>query len=301
MKRHIIITILTIVLSFVSSIADAQIDKGSIEAMIANHKDVAVALEIRTGAELGVSKMHKKSAKKVAEYRATSDSLDRYKRCFQMVDLLLKTGATAFHTVRTYRSVSGNLKGYWNLLKTYNDKILSNGDVWKSDIMIYETSKKAVNDVADEADELYKSYLDFTLLIGGKNSPKETRIVDMMESIDKINASMDRIDNIIGNAYLELWSYMTCRLGYWKKDLFRMKTMKEMADGAYSNWVKAQMKAYSCLQQKKSYKLSSTLGGGGLIGERRRKKIFMPGDINNKYQGEVDKNFGDLIDNKKNQ
>ena len=48
--------------------------------------------------------------------------------------------------------------------------------------------------------------------------------------------------------------------------------MQEILNGAYGDWVKAQVKAYTCLQEKKSYTPKQTLGGGGLLGERRRKE-----------------------------
>ena len=93
----------------------------------------------------------------------------------------------------------------------------------------------------------------------------------MMECLDKINTSIDNIDNYIAAAYLELWGYMNVRMGFWKKEIYRARSMKEILNGAYGDWVKAQAKAYTCLQEKKSYQPKQTLGGGGLLGERRRK------------------------------
>lgn len=99
MRRNIIRYIL-VVISFFSVLGvQAQGDVASLEAMIKNHKQVRGLLEVRVAAELGVLEYHKLNAKKVNGYRAVSDTLDRYRRCFDVVDLILKTGATAFHTV----------------------------------------------------------------------------------------------------------------------------------------------------------------------------------------------------------
>lgn len=185
--------------------------------------------------------------------------------------LILKTGATAFHTVNASQRVSANIKGYWNLVDTYTNKILLHGAIWPSDTIILTTSKKTVKAIESEAKELKSSYNDFVLLVGGKNSPKETKVLDMMECLDKINTSIDNIDNYIAAAYLELWGYMNVRMGFWKKEIYRARSMKEILNGAYGDWVKAQAKAYTCLQEKKSYQPKQTLGGGGLLGERRRK------------------------------
>ena len=99
MRRNIIRYIL-VVISFFSVLGvQAQGDVASLEAMIKNHKQVRGLLEVRVAAELGVLEYHKLNAKKVNDYRAVSDTLDRYRRCFDVVDLILKTGATAFHRV----------------------------------------------------------------------------------------------------------------------------------------------------------------------------------------------------------
>ena len=250
----------------------ADTDYSSVEAMISNHKTERTVLEIRTLAELGVLKMHKKSAEKVNDYRVVSDTLDRYRRCFDIVDLILQSTSTAFHTVNVYNRISNNVKGYWNLVDTYNNKILLHGAVWPCDTIIFTTSKKTFQTIEAEAKELKNSYMSFAALLGGKMSPKESKVLDLMECLDKINTSMDNIDNAVAAAYTELWGYMTVRMGFWKKEIYRAKSMKEIVNGCYGDWIKAQAKAYTCLQEKRTYTPRQSLGGGGLIGERRRKE-----------------------------
>ena len=272
MKRNIIRLILLVAFMISAAGVQAQNDPTSLEAMIQNHKQVRGLLEIRLAAEVGVLKYHKINAQKVNDYRVVSDTLDRYRRCMNIVDLILKTGATAFHTVNASKRVTANVKGYWELVDTYTNKILLHGAVWPSDTIILTTSKKTVNTIEEEAKQLMSSYNEFATLIGGKNSPKETKVLDMMECLDKINTSIDNIDDCIAAAYTELWGYMTVRMGFWKKEIYRAKSMQEILNGAYGDWVKAQAKAYTCLQEKKSYTPKQTLGGGGLLGERRRKE-----------------------------
>ncbi len=271
--RHNIIRYVFLAILMISAMPTfAQDDKTSIEAMIKNHKQVRGLLEIRVAAELGVLAYHKKNAQKVNDYRVVSDTLDRYRRCFNIVDLILKTGATAFHTVNVSKRVTANVKGYWQLVDTYTNKILLHGAVWPSDTIILHTSKKTVEAIEAEAKQLMSSYNDFALLLGGKNSPKETKVLDMMECLDKINTSIDNIDDCIAAAYMELWGYMNVRMGFWKKEIYRAKSMQEILNGAYGDWIKAQAKAYTCLQEKRTYQPKQPLGGGGLLGERRRKE-----------------------------
>ena len=272
MKRNIFRFFLLATFMIVAVGAKAQGDPASLEAMIQNHKKVREVLEIRAAAEIGLLKYHKINAQKVNDYRVVSDTLDRYRRCMNIVDLILKTGATAFHTVNASKRVLANIKGYWELVDTYTNKILLHGAVWPTDTIILTTSKKTVEAIEAEAKQLKSSYNDFLLLIGGKNSPKETRVLDLMECLDKINTSIDNIDDCVAAAYTELWGYMTVRMGFWKKEIYRAKSMQEILNGAYGDWVKAQAKAYTCLQEKKSYTPKQSLGGGGLLGERRRKE-----------------------------
>ena len=268
MKRYIIRFFLLAAFVFTTIGVQAQNDPASLEAMIQNHKQVRGVLEVRLAAEVGLLKYHKINAEKVNDYRVVSDTLDRYRRCMNIVDLILKTGATAFHTVNASKRVSANIKGYWELVDTYTNKILLHGAVWPTDTIILTTSKKTVEAIEAEAKQLKSSYNDFLLLIGGK----ETRVLDLMECLDKINTSIDNIDDCVAAAYTELWGYMTVRMGFWKKEIYRAKSMQEILNGAYGDWVKAQAKAYTCLQEKKSYTPKQSLGGGGLLGERRRKE-----------------------------
>lgn len=251
--------------------AKAQTDPASLEAMISNHKTVRTVLEVRAIAELGVYNYHKNSATAAKEYKNINDSLDLYRRAFDVIDLLLKGTATAFHGVNTYNRVKSNLTGYWKLVDTYNRKILSHGAVWTSDTLILNTSRRAVEEVAKEASEIYTSLYDLSTIVAGKNSPKEARTSDLMIILDKINSSMDHIDASIHQAYLDLWSYMTVRIGYWKKEIYMARDIKDIVNDAYGRWKKSQNEAAECSREHKSYS-HEPLGGGGLLGERRRKE-----------------------------
>ena len=124
MRRNIIRYIFVVISIFCVHGVQAQGDFTSLEMMIKNHKQVRGLLEVRAAAELGVLEYHKLNAKKVNDYRVVNDTLDRYRRCFDVVDLILKTGATAFHAVNASQRVSANIRGYWNLVDTYTNKIL---------------------------------------------------------------------------------------------------------------------------------------------------------------------------------
>lgn len=243
----------------------AQDDVGSLEAMIKNHKTVRTVLEVRAISELGAYTYHKKISKKITDYREIEQKLDNYKRCFEIVDLILKGTATAFHGVNTYESIKHNITGYWKLIDTYNEKILSHGAIWSSDTLIVNTSKRAVKEVEKSVLNLYKSYLDLSLIISGES---ECSTANLMVILNSINESMDHIDYTIYHAYLDIHTYMTIRLGYWKKEIFMARTIKEIVKDSYTRWLAAGDEAHNCLQDKKSV-THAPLGGGSLIGGRK--------------------------------
>lgn len=244
-------------------------DAPSLEAMISNHKAVRTALDIRMIAELGVEQAHEGSQKSIEEYQESSKRLDKYKRCFDIIDLILNGTATAFHGVRTYQSCSSNIKSYLQLLNEYEEKILLKGKIWSSDTIIYTTSKQTIEDIKSSASSIYKSYIDLSAYLTGT---AECKTESMMLCLQCINENMDAIDASVRNAYLTLWSYMTIRLGFWKKEIFRAKTVKEMAMEAYDTWKKSQYVAYNNLQNPSTEK-HKALGGGGILGGRTREDI----------------------------
>lgn len=244
-------------------------DMPSMEAMISNHKAVRTALEVRMIAELGVEQVHEGSQKSIEEYQESSKRLDKYKRCFDIIDLILNGTATAFHGVRTYQSCSSNIKSYLQLLNEYEEKILLKGKIWSSDTIIFTTSKQTIEDIKSSASSIYKSYIDLSAYLTGT---AECKTESMMLCLQCINENMDAIDASVRNAYLTLWSYMTIRLGFWKKEIFRAKTIREMALEAYDTWKKSQYIAYNNLQSPSTEK-HKALGGGGILGGRSREDI----------------------------
>lgn len=239
-------------------------DPASLEAMIANHKKVRTLLEVRAIAELGVYEYHKQSSKKITDYRKVAEQLDKYKRCFDIMDLVLQGTATAFHGVNTYTSIKRNITRYWKLIDTYHDKILSHGAVWSSDTLILNTTNRAVEDIRDEVGELYKSYGELSLIVTGAT---ECTTANLMMILKHINESMDHIDSSIYHAYLDIHTYMTIRLGYWKKEIFMARTIKEIVRDSYTRWLKSGHRVFNHLQAKKSF-THKPLGGGSLIGGR---------------------------------
>lgn len=242
-------------------------DPLSLEAMIGNHRIVRTALDIRAAAELGVEQAHEGSQKSIEDYQETAKKLDRYKRSFDILELILNGAATAFHGVRTYKNCQNNIKAYVELLGEYEEKILLKGKIWSSDSIIYTTSKQAMEDIKTSATSIYKSYIDLAAYLTGT---AEMDTESMMLCLQCINENMDDINSSIKNAYYTLYSYMLIRTGFWKREIFQARNVREMAIDAYESWKKSQYIAFEKNKRGATHGSDKhkSLGGGGLIGGR---------------------------------
>ena len=170
MNKWIYISLLSLCLLFVPREAkaiDVPTDPASLEAMISNHKKVKAMLELRALAEEGVRTYHKKSMKTMEDYASVNKKLDRYRKCFDIIDLILNGTATGFHAYNSFGNCKRNLTAYYKLLDTYRKEILQHGAVWSSDTIILNASQRAVEGVYKGASQLRKSYLELSELVSG--------------------------------------------------------------------------------------------------------------------------------------
>ena len=54
--------------------------------------------------------------------------------------------------------------------------------------------------------------------------------------MEHINESLDRIRQCIDHTYYVVSRYVTIRLNYFKRTLYMSKTIREMANDAFSRW-----------------------------------------------------------------
>ena len=272
-KQGLVFVIIAMLFVFpAKSFAILDYDAGSLETMISNHKKVRTVLGIRAAAEMGVLEAHKAFSQSATSFEESSKAIDRYKRCFDIIDLILNGTATAFHGVNTYRSVKNNIELYLKLLDDYKTNFLLKGNVKNDDAVIYTTSVEAIKQIKSSAISMYDSYIDLAAYLTGA---AEFDAQSMMICLQCINDNMDDIDSAVKNAYFTLYSYMVMRKGFWKDGLYRGKTIENLAMEAYDSWKKAQYKA----KQKNSRaggdsepEKRARLGGGSLLGNKRLSK-----------------------------
>ena len=69
-------------------------------------------------------------------------------------------------------------------------------------------------------------------------------VLIMMLMIENINKSLDRIKSIVNTAYFQTWKFIKARTSYWKSELYRSKTIREVANDALGRWMEAGMLDY---------------------------------------------------------
>lgn len=101
--------------------------------------------------------------------------------------------------------------------------------------MILAINEKAIRDIANDGEQLYKSVSDLVLYATGAAACSTS---DLLLVLEAVNTSLDDIERHLNRAYIETWRYIQVRIGYWKAKIYRPK-VKEIIDGAFGRWSKA--------------------------------------------------------------
>lgn len=54
--------------------------------------------------------------------------------------------------------------------------------------------------------------------------------------LESINQSLDLIEYHLNTAYFNTWRYIQVRIGYWKSEVYRIRTKRQIADEAFGRW-----------------------------------------------------------------
>ena len=233
MKRALLIIV--VLLSLLPGTIRAQwtFDVVSVEAYINDHKKQRSLLLARSTLEYSNKLLHEYSREEVGEYKELNVDLDRYTRAFDVIDVMYQSLRTVLNVKNTYNSVSDRIGDYKELLENFHEKILKRGRIEPSDALILTINEKAIRDIADEGEHLYKSLSDLVLYATGAAACSTSALLMVLESI---NSSLDSIERHLNRAYIETWRYIQVRIGYWKSKIYRERTKREIIDGAFGRW-----------------------------------------------------------------
>ena len=232
MKRAFVIVVLAALLPGAVR-AQLMFDIPSVEAYINDHKQQRSLLLARSTLEYSNRLLHEYSRKEVGEYKEVNVDLDKYTRAFDVIDVMYQTLRTALNVKNTSRSVSDRIGDYKKMLSEFNDKILRRGQPEWADLQIITINARAIEDIAGEGEQLYKSISDLVLYATGAAACSTSDLLLVFESV---NRSLDNIERHLNRAYFETWRYIQVRIGYWKSKIYRSKTRQEIIDGAFGRW-----------------------------------------------------------------
>lgn len=222
-------------LCFVSNTAKAQwsFDVPTIEAYISDHKNQRSLLLARATLEHSNALLHEYSKTANVNYKEINIELDKYTRAFDVIDLLYQTLRTSLNTYDTYNTIHDRVIDYKNLLEDYYEKCLSRGNIVSTDTLIISINYHMLENIADECENIYKSFSDLVLYATGTAACSTS---NLMLVITSINQSLDNIQKQLNTSYISTWKYIQVRIGYWKAQVYRAKTINEIIQGAYGRW-----------------------------------------------------------------
>lgn len=233
MKRTLLLVIALLTLLPGAVKAQWIFDVPSVEAYINDHKQQRSLLLARSTLEYSNKLLHEYSRKEVGGYKELNVDLDKYTRAFDVIDVMYQTLRTALNAKNTYRTVSDRISDYKTMLEEFNDKVLKRGQPEWADLQIITINAQAIEDIAREGEQLYKSISDLVLYATGAAACSTSDLLMVFESV---NMSLDSIERHLNRAYFETWRYIQVRIGYWKSKIYRSKTRQEIIDGAFGRW-----------------------------------------------------------------
>ena len=234
--RHTIFLALSMLSYVLPATVQAQsFDVTSVEAFITDHKRIRSLLLVRSVVEQSNELLHRECKETDEDYRDVNIQLDKYNRCFDIIDLVYNSASVVFKAKNTYNDVKERIEGYKALLNKYHEQCFKRGNIVSSDTLLITISMRTIAHVAEDGQDMMKSLYDLSLYATGA-VPCTT--ADIMQIIDEIDASLEDIRKTVDRAYFELWQYITVRTGYWTKQLYHSKTLKELSDEAIDRWLK---------------------------------------------------------------
>ena len=205
----------------------------SVEAYIEDHKTQRSLLLVRSTLEASNKLLHDYSSTANVEYKDLNVELDKYTRAFDVIDILYQSLRTSLNIYTTYETVSDRIGDYKNMLNDFNEKCLLRGNIVSTDTLLISINKKAIQKIAEEGENLYRSVSDLILYATGAAACSTS---DLLLVLNNINTSLDNIRTHLNKAYFDTWRYIQVRIGYWKKQVYRAKTKQEIVNDAFGRW-----------------------------------------------------------------
>ena len=213
--------------------AQFNFDVETVEALIRDHKNVRSVLIARNSVEQANLILHQYSRKAVEDHYQLNVELDKFTRLFDMIDIIVSGTSTVFNAKNTYSDVSKRLEDYRKLLQTYTERLAMRGNIQLRDTIIIGTSQRALEHVYEDGKDIYASLTAIIAYSSGKVPCNTSKLLKIIENINK---SLDDIRRTVNAAYIATWRYMQMRLTYYKAEVYRKRSVKEVSAEALDRW-----------------------------------------------------------------
>ena len=252
-----------------------RMDYGTLEAMIKDHKKIRGPIQQRAALEKVNQELHDNSKKKVLDYKDVNDQLDKYTRCFEILDIVYNSLSVSFNIYNTTVDIRNKIVSIKDLLERYRACIITKqrGQVqeaadilsgvkdissisgatewWRDakalynqgtvidpqDTIIFCIGRDMVYQVGDKSEDIYKS---FVTLVGYATGALACSTEGLLMTIQGLDQQITDLRRIVDHGHFLLWRYIHLRTGYWTKGILKPKmSVGEHARNALERWRRA--------------------------------------------------------------
>ena len=232
--RHILQTVFFL-LMLVPSVARAQwgFDFLSVEALIDDHKRVRSVLVARSGVEQANKLLHDYAQMAAVDYDSLNVKLDKYTKCFDIIDIIYNSGMTVMNVYTTADDVTQRVSELEQLIEQFVSTCTARGNIVSSDTLVINACRRCVEQVGADGTALVNSLVELAQYATGLRHMTSAQLLIV---IAQINDSLDSIKECVDHTYYVIWKYVTIRTHYFKRTLYNSKTLREMCHDAFSRW-----------------------------------------------------------------
>ena len=217
---------------FLSASVRSQ-DIASVEAFIDDHKRVRSVLIARSSVEQANEVLHKYSQDLHFTYDSINLQLDRYTKCFDVIDVIFNLGLTAVNVIDVSNDLSDRVSKLNTLLQEFTEVCVLRGNIMSSDTIVLNVCHRAVESARTDVSSLLSSFYELAQYVSGL---RHITTEGFMEVMGNVNTALFSLRSTIDRAYLILWRYITVRTHWFKKSIYMSKDVREMANEAFSRW-----------------------------------------------------------------
>lgn len=233
--KHILQAVL-LLLMLVPGMARAQLwgfDVSSIEALVDDHKRVRSVLMARSGVEQANKVLHDYAQAASVDYDSLNVNLDKYTKCFDIIDIIYNSGMTVMNVYTTTSDVTQRVGELEQLIEQFVTQCSARGNIVSSDTLIIGACRRCVQQVIADGQSLTVSLVELAQYATGL---RHMTTAELLIVIGSINDALDSIRDCVDHTYYVIWKYVTIRTHYFKRTLYNSKTIREMCNDAFGRW-----------------------------------------------------------------